>query len=420
VTWQGRGDAGGQSPAPGAPLFARRPEDQAHELRRLAAGRRAADAPARVAGDTRVIAITSGKGGVGKTSVTTNLAVTLARWGQQVIVLDCDLGTANVDVMLGMHPRYTLQHVLSRQRRLDEVMTTGPHGVRVISGGSGLHELANLSDSRREDLLATFAQLEGQADVLLLDTGAGISANVLRFVVAAGEALVVTTPEPTAVTDAYALIKVACQQARAGSFAPPHLADSVVAQANGYAGPGGNSGSTGQNGATHDSLGQLQLRLVVNQAINEAEAREAAANIAAVSRRFLGIDVPAAGFIPADRSVAQAVRAQMAVVDAYPQSPAALAIQGLARRLLAPVPAQAAAETTPTAPTAPATVAEALRRHSETPATTGRAASGEATQLAQDGHTTDSERYRSAGNRRGIGMFVQRMFAVARGRAVSS
>ena len=183
-----------------SPLFQRRSSDQAHDLRLLAAERRGGDR--RVSESTRVIAVTSGKGGVGKTSLTVNLAVSLAKLGKRVIILDCDLGTANVDVMLGMHPRYNLQHVLSRQRRLEEVMSVGPHGVSVISGGSGFSELANLTDSRRDELLATFATLEGQADVLLLDTGAGISANVLRFVVAAGEALVVTTPEPTAVTDA--------------------------------------------------------------------------------------------------------------------------------------------------------------------------------------------------------------------------
>lgn len=279
--------------------------DQAHGLRVLAAQRRAFDPSRRLAQSTRVIAVTSGKGGVGKTHVVVNLAILLARWGKSVIILDCDFGTANVDVMLGMHPRYSLQHVLSRQRRLDEVMVTGPAGIRVIPGGSGLHELANLSDGRREELLSLFSTLDGQADVLLLDTGAGISANVLRFVVAAGEAIVVTTPEPTAVTDAYALIKVASQQVN----------------------PGGGTAET------------LKLRLLVNQALDESEARETSSNIATVARRFLNVDVEPFGIIPADPLVGRAVRGQVPVVEAFPKAPASLAFARVARALLADAPA---------------------------------------------------------------------------------
>ena len=290
-----------------SPLFQRRSNDQAHDLRVLAAERRGVER--RVSENTRVIAVTSGKGGVGKTSLTVNLAVTLAKLGKRVIILDCDLGTANVDVMLGMHPRYSLQHVLSRQRRLDEVMSVGPHGVRVISGGSGFSELANLTDSRRDELLTTFASLEGQADVLLLDTGAGISANVLRFVVAAGEALVVTTPEPTAVTDAYALIKVVSQQ------------------------------TGGAQAAGHpDPNADVKLRLIVNQAASAAEAQETASNIISVAQRFLGLEVQFFGSIPLDRSMSQAVRAQSPVVESFPRSPASQAIERLAQLLIASDP----------------------------------------------------------------------------------
>ena len=316
-----------------APLFQRGSNDQAHDLRRLAAERRGGER--RVSESTRVIAVTAGKGGVGKTSLTVNLAVTLAKLGKRVIILDCDLGTANVDVMLGMHPRYSLQHVLSRQQRLEDVMTVGPHGVRVISGGSGFSDLANLSDSRRDELLATFATLEGQADILLLDTGAGISANVLRFVVAAGEALVVTTPEPTAVTDAYALIKVVSQQS----------------------GPGGQ----GQ----YDPASDVLLRLVVNQAASATEAHETASNIVNVAQRFLGQPVQFFGSIPADRSMSQAVRAQTPVVDAFPRSAAAQAIERLGRMLLetpaGPEQPARAADADPAAHV-PLTVSEAIER----------------------------------------------------------
>ena len=315
-----------ERPATTGQLFrSGQPNDQAARLRMLATQRRAEDA-APIGRTARVLAVTSGKGGVGKTSVTVNLAVLLARWGKRVIILDCDLGTANVDVMLGLQSRYSLQHVLSRQRRLEEVLVPGPHGIQVIPGGSGLQELANLSDARREELVATFAELDSRADVLLLDTGAGISDNVLQFVLAAGEALVVTTPEPTAVTDAYALIKVASHVAslRAASNSGVTAASSV--------GPGSMA-----SGAPDP----LRLRLVVNQAISESEARETAANIASVVRRFLGVTVEPYGSIPDDPSVARAIRGQAPVVDAFPRSAAARALERLAQRVLADAPTTA-------------------------------------------------------------------------------
>ncbi len=275
--------------------------DQAHDLRVLASQRSLPEASLR--GRTaRVIAVTSGKGGVGKTTFAANMAVLLARWGKQVILLDCDLGTANVDVLLGLRPRYSLQHVLSRQRRLDEVIVTGPGGVRVVPGGSGLEELANLSSARCEELLHAFAALDGEADVMLLDTGAGISENVLRFVVAAGEAIVVTTPEPTAMADAYALIKLA------------HRRLALLGE------------EAGAGGAAF-------LRVVVNQATSEREGRETAQAIVTVAQRFLQAPVESLGWIPSDPLVARAVRAQLPIVDAYPRSPAAMALARLARQL---------------------------------------------------------------------------------------
>ena len=319
------------------------PNDQAAGLRVLATQQRAQEA-APLGRSARVLAITSGKGGVGKTSVTVNLAVVLARWGKRVIILDCDLGTANVDVMLGLHPRYSLQHVLSRQRRLDEVLVEGPHGIKVIPGGSGLQELANLSDSRREELLATFAELDSQADVLLLDTGAGISDNVLQFVLAAGEALVVTTPEPTAVTDAYALIKVASQVAAARTGAG-FLAQPIQSRGQGSESRVENDSPLDSGLATQDlgADGGLHLRLVVNQALNETEARETALNIASVVRRFLDISVEPFGFLPADPHVTRSIRAQTPVVDAYPRAAASRAFERLAQRVLDEAPGAAGA-----------------------------------------------------------------------------
>lgn len=349
-----------------APLFSGHDADQARELRALAASRRAQEGGRQLPSSTRVIAVTSGKGGVGKTSLVVNVAVTLARKGKKVIILDCDLGTANVDVMLGMHTRYSLQHVLSRQRRLDEVMSVGPYGIQVISGGSGLQEMANLTDSRREELLTAFAALDGQADILLLDTGAGISANVLRFVHAAGEALVVTTPEPTAVTDAYALIKVVSQQA------------------------------AGQ---------PMRLRLIVNQATNDAEARETATNIVAVSKRFLGVDVEVVGCIPHDRTVSQAIRQQSPVVEAFPRSEAARAIEALAAQIVGQDHASGTADAEQ--------ITQSVGVRSSRPVTKVAPTSP----LTPVAHGAGA--VRSAQRGRGLGMFLQRMFGSPRGRAAS-
>lgn len=273
--------------------------DQAHALRVLAARRRTPGPARRLGGAARVLAVASGKGGVGKTNVAVNLAVSFARQGFQVIVLDCDLGLANVDALLGLHPKYTLQHVLTRQRRLEDVILDGPAGIRIVPGASGLSELADLSDAQREDLMTRLGGIDGMADIVILDTGAGISANVLQFVVASGDVLVVTTPEPTAITDAYALIKVATLKTNRGRGDAP-----------------------------------LRLRLVVNQTINDAEARETSTNIVTVAKRFLEVEVEALGGIPSDPAVMRAVRAQGPFTLLTPRSPASLAVERLAQRIL--------------------------------------------------------------------------------------
>jgi flagellar biosynthesis protein FlhG len=273
--------------------------DQAQALRVMAARRRPSEPVRRLGGAAHVLAVASGKGGVGKTNVAVNLAVTFAKQGYQVVVLDCDLGLANVDALLGLHPKFTLQHVLTRQRRLEEVILEGPSGVRIVPGASGLSELADLTDAQRNDLMARLGGIDGMADIVILDTGAGISANVLQFVVAAGDVLIVTTPEPTAITDAYALIKVVTSR---------------VAQARGEA--------------------PIRMRLVVNQTMNDAEARETATNIVTVAKRFLDVDIESLGGIPADPAVLRAVRSQGPFTLLTPRAPASQAVERLARRIL--------------------------------------------------------------------------------------
>lgn len=240
----------------------------------------------------RVVAVTSGKGGVGKTNVCSNLALTLAARGQRVIIVDADLGLANVHVVLGVAPRFHLEHVMRGEKTLQEVLYTGPGGVGIIGGGSGLTDMANLDETRRARFIASLSELDNLADVILLDTGAGLSHNVLAFLCAVDEVIVITTPEPTAITDAYATIKVLSQE---------------------------NPGA--------------QQRLVVNMAQSEAEAQAVAQRLQSITRRFLGRDLDWLGYLPHDMTVSRAVRAQQPFSILMPDAPVSRAIVRLASRL---------------------------------------------------------------------------------------
>jgi flagellar biosynthesis protein FlhG len=239
-----------------------------------------------------VIAVTSGKGGVGKSNVAVNLAVQLASAGKSVVLLDADLGLANADVLCNIDLPFNLAHVIARKKELKEVMVKGPGGFKLIGGASGLARMADLSDDDRQRLVAALAELELQADVILIDTGAGISPNVLSFTRAADHVLVVTTPEPTAITDAYAVVKV-----------------------------------ISRDGAVH------RVSLLVNQVRAPAEAKIVYDRIAKVARQFLNISVFDAGHIPADDNVPMAVRRRVPFSLAFPRSAATQGIAHLAIRL---------------------------------------------------------------------------------------
>lgn len=241
---------------------------------------------------SRVIAVSSGKGGVGKTNISVNLGLTLARRGIRVALLDADLGTANVDVMLGLHPRYHLQHLITGQRSLEEILMQAPHGMQIIPGASGLPDLADLPDAQREVLLRALMALDGTVDLLLIDTGAGVGRNVVQFILAAGEVLLVTTPEPTAVTDAYALMKVLA----------------------GYRMP-------------------IAVKLVVNDVANHTEGRAVAQRLIGVSEQFLGRKLDVVGILPHDKNVPNAVRQQTPIVELNPLSPMSGALNSLAESL---------------------------------------------------------------------------------------
>ena len=256
--------------------------DQATQLRTLAKQRPRAS----------VIAVTSGKGGVGKSNIAVNLAIQFAGAGKDVVLLDADLGLANADVLCNMDLPYNLSHVIARKKELREVMVKAPGGFRLIGGASGLARMADLSDFDRQRLVDSLVEVEYQTDVILIDTGAGISPNVLSFTRAADHVLVVTTPEPTAITDAYAVVKV-----------------------------------VSRDGA------ERRISLLVNQARSVGEARVVYERIAKVARQFLGISVFDAGFVMLDEAVCVAVRRRLPFVMASPRCAASLGIAQLAVRL---------------------------------------------------------------------------------------
>ncbi|MFO7171540.1 MAG: MinD/ParA family protein [Bacillota bacterium] len=274
--------------------------DQAESLRRLVGGMRspgpAEGSQGPVPPDrgrvTRVLAITSGKGGVGKSNLCVNLAYALRQLGHRVLIFDADLGLANVDVLLGTAPRWHLGHLLRGERTLSELIYTAPEGVDLIAGGSGVAELADLSDPELHRFLDQLQALQGAYDFLLIDTGAGVGRGVLTFAVAADEVLLVTTPEPTALTDAYAVTKGILRR-RPGA----------------------------------------RISLVVNQAQSRQEAEETGERFSAAVLRFLGAHVEMAGYIPFDPQVGRAVRRQVPLVLAAPDSPAARALRALAARI---------------------------------------------------------------------------------------
>ncbi len=242
---------------------------------------------------TRIIAVSSGKGGVGKTNFTINFALALMSFGQKVIILDADLALANIDVILGINPPYNLYHVLKEGKKLQEIIAIGPQGLQIIAGGSGIQEMANLSRGQLEKFIYQLEELEGMADILIIDTAAGLSRNVMSFVLAADEVIVITTPEPTAITDAYGLVKVMTSKRK--------------------------------HGVVH---------LVVNRVENAKEADVTASKLSIVAEKFLKLNIGHLGFILDDPAVPKAVKNQEPFLLKYPRSPAAKCMRHLAAHLI--------------------------------------------------------------------------------------
>jgi flagellar biosynthesis protein FlhG len=252
----------------------------------------------------RTIVVASGKGGVGKSNLAANLALALGERGAKVVLLDGDLAQANLDILLGLHPRYDLQHVLLGEKTLDEIVVQGPFGVKLVPAASGVPELADLDDYRRELLLRGLGTVDADADFVIIDTASGVSKQTTEFCRAAHEVIVVTTPEMPAFSDAYALVKLL--QKQGGLTRAP--------------------------------------RMVVNMASGQDEAEDTAHRIKLVARHFLRLELDCLGTVPFDPSIPRAVRLQEPVVTAFPKSPAALAYRALAAKLWKHVPSDPPAE----------------------------------------------------------------------------
>ncbi len=272
-------------------------QDQATRLRQLVGDKTeyktlvTEDNSASLRAGAKVLAVTSGKGGVGKTNITVNLAIALKRAGKKVLVIDADLGMANVDVVLGSRSHKHLLNLLEDGVELNNVLINGPYGVKYISGGSGIEKAIDFSMEQRQ--MQKLAACGSQADIILLDTGAGLGKNVMDFVLAADEVLLITTPEPTALTDAYAMMKAYSMYAK-----------------------------------------EKNLRLIINRVYDEQESKDVAAKLKQTAERFLQMPIDCLGYVYEDSAVMRSVRQQTPFLVANANCTAAKCIEALAASLL--------------------------------------------------------------------------------------
>lgn len=241
---------------------------------------------------TRVLAVTSGKGGVGKTNFSINLGISLSKLGYKVVVFDADLGLANIDVILGIIPKYTIADILNNDKNILDIMTEGPNGIKLIAGGSGIKELVNIDKQQLEKLVNQLQKLENYADFIIIDTGAGLSETVLNFVHSSSEVILITTPEPTSLTDVYAMIK--------------------TLKLNGD---------------------KRRLSVVINKVENSGEADEVFERLSKVSYKFLNTKIEKLGYLNNSKLVMQSVKNQDPLVLLYPNSSIAKKINSIALKI---------------------------------------------------------------------------------------
>lgn len=246
--------------------------------------------------DARVITVTSGKGGVGKSNVSVNLAINFRRQGKRVVIFDADFGLANIEIIFGISPKYTMFDMIYNNMSITDILTSAPFGIEFISGGNGIQELISLSKSQLDFMISRLYDLDCLADIIIIDTGAGISDTVLDFVAASDEVLLVTTPEPTAITDAYSTLKTLK-----------------------------NRGGDNKN---------KQIHLLVNKASGEAEGNEIYKKLNKVTERFLDIQLNNIGYLPYDKTLEKAVIEQKPVSMLYPRSNISKAFESLADNML--------------------------------------------------------------------------------------
>lgn len=241
--------------------------------------------------NVRVYCITSGKGGVGKTNLSVNLGLALQNLGKKVLLIDADLGLANVDVVTGLYPKYNLSHILSIGKSIQDIILDGPRGICILPGASGLYELANITNTQLEILIDSFNSIAGAFDIIIIDTGAGISKNVLSFVQSSDEVIVVTTPEPSAVTDAYALIKVAHRHCD-------------------------------------------KMHVIINKTENYKEAQFTMEKLTKAAKKFLNIDINYLGFVLEDKSIYRANMEQTPFFIKYPEGLASKCLMNITTKLV--------------------------------------------------------------------------------------
>ncbi len=245
----------------------------------------------------RVITVTSGKGGVGKSNVAVNLAIQLSKLGKKVVILDADFGLANIEVMLGIRPEYNLADMMFRGKDLKDIISKGPENIGFISGGSGLRELTNLDSDQIRSLVRSMYELDHLADVVLVDTGAGISETVMDLVLSSEEVLLVATPEPTSITDAYALLKTLCRK------------------------------------EDYDKE-RTKIHMIANRTHDYTEGKELYEKLNTVVEKFLHMNMDYIGHIPYDEKLPNSVMKQQPVSMLYPNAASTRAMLDIAMLLL--------------------------------------------------------------------------------------